>query len=324
MTIWHKVAARPQGTSLFALLRRMEARHRDLPRLGRAARPQDEPVRLGQVPALSFAPGELDSVETDGERPKVNVRVLGLFGPNGALPLPMTEYVWDRLHNHRDATWAQFADVFHHRMLALFYRAWAEGQPAVTYDRPDEDNFASYIGALGGYGQAGLLTRDTVQDEAKLHFTGLLARGSRDAGGLRRILADYFRVPVAIEPFAFQWLPLPESQRTRLGARDMGAQLGGGTVLGARVPDRQHCFAIELGPMSYADYRRFLPEGESLPRLRDWIRNYLGLAFEWTLQLKIKPESLPQPKLDGSVQLGRDSWLGRNADKTSVSGWRLG
>ncbi|QDQ27501.1 type VI secretion system baseplate subunit TssG [Chitinimonas arctica] len=322
MNFWYRIAERPQGVGLFDLLRRIEASQPQRPRLGRAARPQEEAVRLGQAPSLSFAPSELDNVELGGAVPKVQVRSLGLFGPNGALPLPMTEYVWDRLHNYRDPTWANFADIFHHRMLALFYRAWAEVQPAVGYDRPQEDRFAGYLGAMSGYGQAGLRDRDLVEDEAKLHFTGLLARNCRDMDSLRHILQDYFQVPVQIEPFALHWLTLPPSEQTSLGGSDAAAQLGVGSVLGARVPDRQYCFGLTLGPMDFEQYQRFLPDGGSLPKLRDWIRNYLGLAYEWHLHLLVKPHTLPKPQLNGSLQLGRDAWLSRREPVEAVTGWQ--
>lgn len=53
----------------------------------------------------------------------------GLGGPNGPLPLHLTEYMRERQRNHADPTSKRFLDVFHHRLLSLFYRAWAEARP---------------------------------------------------------------------------------------------------------------------------------------------------------------------------------------------------
>ena len=45
---------------------------------------------------------------------------------------------------------AAFSIIFHHRFLALFYRAWAQAQPHVNRDRPNDDRFAGYVGAFIG------------------------------------------------------------------------------------------------------------------------------------------------------------------------------
>ena len=46
--------------------------------------------------------------------------IFGLLGPNGPLPLHLTEYVRERLRHHADPTFARFLDLFHHR-FALFF-----------------------------------------------------------------------------------------------------------------------------------------------------------------------------------------------------------
>ena len=79
----------------------------------------------------------------------------GLFGPNGPLPLHLSEYAKDRERLYHDSTFRAFADIFHHRMMSLFYRAWADAQPTVAMDRPDEDRFARYAGAVFGLCAAG-------------------------------------------------------------------------------------------------------------------------------------------------------------------------
>ena len=64
-------------------------------------------------------------------------RLFGLLGPNGPLPLHLTEYARERLRHAGDPTLSRFLDIFHHRFLALFYRAWAQAQPHVNRDRPE-------------------------------------------------------------------------------------------------------------------------------------------------------------------------------------------
>ena len=145
--------------------------------------------------------------------------LFGLFGPNGPLPLHLTEYARERQLHHGDQTLARFADLFHHRMLLLFYRAWAQAQPTVSLDRPRDDRFADFVGALIGIGSPALHARDAVHDHAKLHFAGLLTRQVRSAEGLEALLSGWLRRAVRVEQFAGAWLPLQDTERSRLGGR---------------------------------------------------------------------------------------------------------
>ena len=86
----------------------------------------------------------------------------------------------------------EFFNVFHHRLLALFYRAWAVNQKAVDFDRPEDSRFANYFGSLFGIGMEPLRDRDAVADSAKLFFSGRLATQCRNSEGLGAILTSYF------------------------------------------------------------------------------------------------------------------------------------
>ena len=52
-----RLAAEPYRHDFYQVMRRFEARHPQLPRLGEALRPADEPLRVGQPAELTFAPG---------------------------------------------------------------------------------------------------------------------------------------------------------------------------------------------------------------------------------------------------------------------------
>ncbi|MDK2126559.1 type VI secretion system baseplate subunit TssG [Parachitinimonas caeni] len=302
----------PREYQLFQFLRLLECLNADKPRLGYAHRPVDEPVRVNQPPSLLFAPSEVESIEVDAAgRAKVAIHSFGLFGPNGALPIHLSEYAWDRQHNYRDSSFSGFADVFHHRMALLFYRAWATSQPTVAADRPDDDRFSRFVGAMAGYGMASLRERDVVDDPAKLFYAGLLSRNVRNADCLQQILRNDLGVEVEIEQFKFHWMEIPPDQRTMLGRPGPQNALGQGTLIGSRVPDCQHAVGITLGPMSLARYRQFLPGSPSLQRLLDWLRNYAGFEFRWDVRLKLAKPEVPALKLGrGGGQLGWTTWLG--------------
>src|SRR5580765_2540608 len=211
----------PHRYDFYQTLRRLEGIFDTKPRWGTALRPVDEPVRLGQDPDLSFAPAPLASFESNGSRPpRIQVRLFGLCGPNGPLPLHITEYARDRLRLAGDPTLSRFLDIFNHRFLALFYRAWAQAQPYVNLDRPQTDRFSVYIGAFVGTASKALRERDAVPDLAKFFHVGALIRQVRNAEGLSHILQHFFRVPVRIEEFVGHWLYLSVNQRTTLASEE--------------------------------------------------------------------------------------------------------
>lgn len=295
--------------------------------LGRAARPRDEPIRLTQHPSLVFAPTALHEykpgVASHGLG-RLSVHHFGLFGPNGALPQHLTEYVQERILHSKDETIARFCDIFQHRMILLFYRAWADCQPVTSVDRPDRDAFGRYAASLVGLGQASLKNRDTVPDHLKLHHAGHLARQTRNAEGLIRPLKALLRIPVAVQEYCLQWLTLPMEERTRLSSVtqagttskhriEVGAassRLGQGAIAGAKVPDVQHKIRLRLGGMSLQEFERYLPGGERFCQVRDWVRNYFGVELAWDARLVLKRDDVPSAQLGTYGQLGWTSWLG--------------
>jgi len=194
LAFFDALAEAPYRFDFYQTMRRLECLHADQPRWGRALRPVDEPVRLGQDPDLSFAIAPLASFDAArGRTPRLQVRLFGLFGPNGPLPIHLTEYARERLRHADDPTLCRFLDIIHHRLIALFYRAWAQAQPTVNHDRPKDDRFMSYVGAFIGMSPATFRDRDTVPDFAKLFHVGSLIRHVRNAEGLAHPPAFFSR-----------------------------------------------------------------------------------------------------------------------------------
>ena len=260
VTFLAALADAPYRHDFYQTLRRLECLYSDKPRWGRALRPGDEPVRLGQDPDLAFAPAPLASFEPgeDGAPPRLQVRLFGLLGPNGPLPMHITEYARERLRNAGDRDAEPVSRLFHHRFLALFYRAWAQAQPHVNRDRPHDDHFAVYIGALLGRvarRRSASATRCPISPSS--FMSARSSRQVRNADGLAAILQHFFRVPVASRSSSATGWRWPSASGR--ASRAEGAVLGGGAVLGSRVWDRQHKFRIRLGPLTLRQYESFLP-----------------------------------------------------------------
>lgn len=253
--------------------------------------------------------GSIDSLPGDNAAPRLLVNFFGLLGANGPLPIHLTEYIRDRQRNVNDPTLARFLDMFQHRMISLLYRAWSSAQPAVSLDRPGDDRFAAYVGALIGIGMPSLRDRDAVPDFAKLHYAGRLAPHAAGAAGLEAILSDFLQVPVEVQQFVGHWMRLPADGMFRLRSGPAAGTLGHDTVLGKQVWNAQHKFRLLIGPLDMEQARQLMPDAPGMRRVTAWVRQYVGLTQDWDVRLIIKKQSLPGLKLGKTAQLGWTSWL---------------
>ncbi|MBU2570214.1 MAG: type VI secretion system baseplate subunit TssG [Gammaproteobacteria bacterium] len=302
----------PHQYDFFHALRLIECSHDDKPLIGQSGRPVEDAVRFGQEVSMAFESSTLSQFITahEGKPARLTQRFLGLFGPNGPMPLHLTEYVRSREHNFHDHTLARFADIFHHRLVALFYRAKADAEPAFSFDRPDEDRFGDYLGALAGIGDEVFQDRDAMPDLAKFHYIGHLANQANNADGLIAILADFYKLPVRLNEFIGEWLQIETEDLTRLGESTKTGRLGESVVLGSRVWSCQHKFRVLFGPLTLTEYVSLLPSGKRLEKLIAIVRNYSGFEFDWDVNLILKSDEAPMSQLDGGTRLGWTSWLG--------------
>ena len=315
----------PFAFDFFRAIRLVETRHASSARIGSSHHPREDPIRFGQNPSLVFAPSTIEAFRpaAEGRPGKMLVRFFGLFGPNGPLPRHLTEYAHDLQLQEKDSSLVEFCDIFHHRLISLFYRAWAVNQKNVDFDRAEaaeaegmaisEDwtgpRFALYIGSFFGLGMESLRKRDTVSDWAKLYYSGRLSCQTRNAEGLGAIVQDYFGIPAQVQTFTGHWLELPQESVCRLGKSPDSGKLGETLIVGSRFWDCQLKFRIRLGPMTLAALHRLLPSGKSFQQLKDWVLNYVGEEFFWDMQLVLKASEVSQISLGQYGMLGWTTWL---------------
>lgn len=306
-----EVSENPYRYGFFQTVRRINCFYNNKPLTGHSYKPSDDPFRFSQEPYTYFAPSTIAGLIIDGSGPypRLSQRFLGLFGPNGPLPLHLTEYARDRSRQHHDQTLAAFADMFHHRVVSLFYAAWAQSQPVVQFDRPDEDRFAMYVGSLFGLGSPSLRHLDAMHHVSKLGFAGHLSSLPRHVSGLMSLIKGYFNVPTQVVEFIAHWMRIPKDDLVRLGEGGTSGHLGRDTILGERVWQRQDKFQLRLGPLSLDMYESFLPSGKSFNALVSSVRNYVGIEYLWEVNLVLKMEEKPVTCLGKSGALGWTSWL---------------
>ena len=282
--------------------------------VGRFSNPRDEVVRLGVNPSMAFPASQVQEIETSLDGPvEMRVNFMGLIGPLGVLPVPYSEMVLERMRA-RDNTTRDFFDIFHHRMISLFFQAWEKYRFTMAYERGERDLFSRHLLATIGLDTPGLENRQNVSDDSLLFYSGLLSLEARSALGLRQILLDYFGVPVEIDQFVGAWYALePEAQCALDESGRDSESLGFGCVVGDEVWDQQSRVRIRLGPLDMAEYRGFLPGGEAHSALRALTAFYTGSEFDLELQLILRRHAVPPCTLAGAApeapQLGWTSWM---------------
>jgi len=317
LTLRNQLAEDPYGFEFFQVLRLLEALSPEYPRLGESSRAVREVVRLGQEPSLAFPSSMISRFTPAGEsgKDRLDVLFLGLFGPNGPLPLHLTEYARQREYQHRDNTFRRFVDLFHHRMLSLFYRSWANAQPCVSLDRGETDQFAEYVGSLIGIGEQAARNHDDLDDHSRLYFSGILSMQNSPADGLETIVEEFLKTPTIVDEFVGEWVKIPENFWLLVGRSPLTGTLGESATAGERAWSGQSKFRLVCGPMKFNEFRRLLPDRDSLAKLFALVRSYVGDTLAWELNLVLERDDVPSMRLGQTGQLGWSTWLGERPEQ---------
>ncbi len=316
MAQWYECAT-PWKSGFFSMMRAIAARHPRSPAPGTARLPAQEPVRLGQQPGMIFPPREIASLDDNDGILKIRLFWPGIWGPNSVFPLHLSEQAYF-CTTRQNYGLSDFADIFHHRALSLFYRAWFLCQDTATLDDPQNERFSFYAGCLTGFAPATVTS--PLPRHARLASAPHLIREARSPDGLTGSLQHYFDLPFHLQEFVLQWIGLTEEDQSRLGAKKGACRLGAGAILGDTVHDRQHKFRLLAGPLTLQQYLSFTPGGQDMPVLREWVRCFIGVEYNWDVQLVLAADQVPLAQLDGHHQLGHAVWLERKNKTQPLAG----
>lgn len=316
--------------------------------VGRTGPPQAEVVRFRALLSLSFPPSSIYDIQPAAAAlpvPTMTVAFMGLTGPSGVLPQHYTELL---LRLERDGKWAEksalraWFDLFNHRLLSLFWRAWEKYRFYVRYERGEHgakepDAFTQAVFSLIGLGMPPLRNRlhvvsrieaegetqerilARIDDLSLLHYSGFFAHRPRCAVTLEAMLRDYFGFGVQVRQFQGQWLYLDPDNQSRLGPSGSNCQLGIDLVAGERVWDVQSKFRVRLGPLDYAAFDEFLPDRSARPSRKAFfllvhlVRLYVGPELDFDVQPVLRAEDVPECRLtentSGGPRLGWNTWI---------------
>src|SRR6202040_296448 len=94
--------------------------------------------------SLNFPPSQIYEVQKQPDAPPLmTVTFMGLTGPSGILPRHYTEML---IRLDRESRTAEryilrnWLDLFNHRLVSLFYRAWEKYRFPISYERSQLDD----------------------------------------------------------------------------------------------------------------------------------------------------------------------------------------
>ena len=308
--------AEPYSFQFFQLVRMLAKMHPERKPVGMFASPAEELVRFTAAPTLAFPPSQVSSyIHQEVEPDLLEVAFFGLNVVNGPMPRAYTETLLEH-RRAKDTAALEFFDLFNHRIVSLFYRAWTRYRLFIAYEHNSsgDDEITERLYDLIGMGTPGLRNRMAIRDESAIFYAGLIAHRVRSSSALQQILEDYFGVRVMIRQFTGSWAPLPRDQRTVLReGTSMAECLGTGTVVGAEVWNQQGAFTVRLGPMPLARYQDFLPGARGQRELEAWLQLYTRRAFNIVVELVLNRDEVPKTTLQAGVargsRLSYESWL---------------
>lgn len=288
--------------TFYEVMLSLERQHPQAPEIGKACSPKLEPYRFGVFPSLGFATADVTKPDPSLIKkraghfyPVYYFNNFGLLGPNGALPIHLTEYALQRIRHHDDHAWVEFLDLFHHRFFTLLYRTWADGKPTANQTSEKRPFFQRLFDLLG--------SRD-------LDIAPFQQQHRKHQEGIERGLSHSLGMPVRLKPFQGQWLHISLNNQTQVGRSR--SSLGQTTILGRRVWDVHSKVHIVLGPMSWRQFESLQTGQSGLAFFKDKVANLLGIEYDWDYTCIIDKEEIPDPVLNGRNQLGRNLWLSKN------------
>jgi type VI secretion system protein ImpH len=284
--------ARGPQFGFFQAMRQLEAALAGHARVGHLGPPQAERIRLRPNLSLSFATGDIASIDRLAERPGEASRYelvtgfLGIYGVSSPLPSYITEDLMG-LEEHNPLQ-RRFLDLFNHRLLSLFYRAWQKYRCSDADMAGPDGAYTKRLLLLLGLHHLPDACDGRLVNLQLIRFAELLTQHPRSALSLETCLRRFFPgIPIEVQPCIAVWTPIPPDQRSRLGLQ--GVSLGEDFWLGEDVCNRSTTFRVAIGPVDYRTFRDFLPGAGRRHELEALVAvfNQDGLDCEISIAVRI-------------------------------------
>lgn len=298
-----------RSRGFFETVRLLERLHLDSQEVEGASPPDEERVSFTVRKGFAFPAADVTRIVLgDDGVAHVEVAVMGLVGPSGVLPHWYHELLLERERTD-DHAMGDFYDIFHNRLISIFYHAWKRNSLLPQKKIDNSDVFSNHLLSFLGLGTEGLREKLSAT-EALLHFCGQASRQVASASTITELVQHVFGVDAEVEQFVPRTVDLEPADLTMLGQNN--CHLGIDAVCGAKTCDIQSNFRLSLGAMCYQQFLE-LSTGQGLEHLVSLVRFLVGPEYEFEIRLILRREEVPGCRLGEATfdapRLGRSTWL---------------
>ena len=293
----------------FSFFQAIQLLHRLIPdttAVGELGPPHMEPVRFRHDPSMQFHAGDVESIQIKQQKGTVRAIVttsfLGLTGTVTPLATVFAEEVL-RAEALDESSLRNFYDLFHHRLISLFYRTWKKYRFTAGFHADASDPFTRRMMSFVGMDIAGAVPKRGLEPLEVLALTPMIATRTRPARTLQIVLERVLPgTKIGVEPFVPRRVQIREDDRCLVSSQNN--VLGVNFAIGRTVADRSGRFRVLVGPVNYAMFEDLMPGGRQHSRLRDVIFQFAPAHLEPELELIMGTDDAPRFQL-GSEKGGR-------------------
>jgi type VI secretion system protein ImpH len=311
-------AVSQESRRFFDFVRGLDGKRPGSVLLGTAGTVKEEAIRFHCSTSMGHPNREVERVwwEQDSRgRERCHMRI-PFFGLNGITsPLPgsyLREMSDDEDEGHRP-TVSDFLDIFNHRLISLYYRAWLKYRGHMCLDGDANRGIVPLILALGGMdGELRGKGPDHANPQALLTAIAPLMRRVKSPSSSESSLRELLGVAVQVVPYDLRQVPVPEDQLLQLGVSSCRLDGEDPPVLGEFVPDYMGRCEVRIGPVPMKLLTRLQPEGDLSIAAHRMLSKSLPSTMEYRLTLLLEEDATPGWALgeDESSLLGFNLWLG--------------
>lgn len=262
-----------------------------------------------------FPPTDIREFYSINDEMTFVINFMGLYGVNSPLPRCYHDQVamQQAVHGAGEVPLQNFLDIFNSRFYWLYYNAWKKYRLFLEMGENVQNKNTQRIFAFNGVGPNLEKIKSQFSPFKLLQLSGILSLRIRNKAGLRILLNEFFPgCEIRIKEFVPNRVKL--SELPQLGKKEM--VLGKNSVLGKSVTDYLSKICIQMGPISFDEYLKFIPGGGHSLLLKELVEIYLNDNIEFDVEFIIRTEDMGSLKWDDArLRLGQSMWLGKPNQK---------
>ncbi|MCO6505125.1 MAG: type VI secretion system baseplate subunit TssG [Snodgrassella sp.] len=264
-------------------------------------------------PYLGFPASELkhalpESVY-DYKLPVVFTTFMGLIGTDGVMPNWLIAESAEKKDGMENLT--AFLDIFHHRLMTLFYQIWKRFHYEFQYRQNASDRLSQALLTLI-HGRKGF----TIDPRYYLGVIKGLNKKNKNIFGLKEIV--HYVIPSASEVVIEEFIPV----KYPVAQLSLGTGIAfGNAVLGRFLYDANSRIRISIKLNNYAILNLLYENQPVRMILKTLVKKYVGYSLDVELVAKISADLLPVAQLTATApqQLSAGVTVGQPEPNTQFS-----